>query len=69
MMLSPFLISLTGTQNARLFFEIEFNQRNITPEESERADNFQNWTPQTPDDLEKILSRKKRRRSVVRIVS
>jgi len=56
-------------QNARLFFEIEFNQRNITPEESERADNFQNWTPQTPDDLEKILSRKKRRRSVVRIVS
>lgn len=59
-------------QNARLYFEIEFNQRTVTEQESEKAANFQNWTPAEPEEMERVLasvSSKKRRRSSVRIVS
>ena len=59
-------------QNARLYFEIEFNQRTVTEQESEKTANFQNWTPAAPDELEQTLasvSGRKRSRQTVRIVS
>jgi hypothetical protein len=59
-------------QNARLYFEIEFNQRTVTDQESEKTANFQNWTPADPDALEQTLASrgdKKRRRSTIRVVS